>query len=325
MLTASRESSRFLGNGKPFEVADYAATSMQLAMLLELSAYPKPGNVHRTRDHEDTRYEHFLGAISALHATFFKAAEYGWRGTYEGKIGKLIFRGAERMLNWQSDGNTSLGTIILLTPLAIAAGKALKNGLSKGFAKRLRSEVVNVCKFANFQDSLWLFKALKLVKPGGLGRVQELDVYDPSALRKIGKERIPLNEIFYLSAKYDSIASEWVTGFKVTFEVGYPFYMEALQRHRDLNVAAVNTFLKILSEKPDTLIARKAGLNQAVDVSQNARKILEEGGASTSKGISLLWSLDEKLRSRGHELNPGTTADLTCASIAVATLSGVRP
>lgn len=298
---------------------------MQLAMLLELSAYPKPGNVHRTRDHEDMRYENFLGAISALYMAFFKAAEYGWRRTYEGRIGKLIFKGAERMLNWQSDGNTSLGTIILLTPLAVAAGRSLKNGGFKGFAKRFRAEVVNVCRRANFQDSLWLFKAIKLVRPGGLGKVQELDVHDPSALRRIGKERIPLNEIFYLSARYDSIALEWVTGFKITFEVGYPFYMEALQRHGDLNVAAVNTFLKILSEKPDTLIARKAGLNQAVDVSRDARKILEEGGASTSKGMSLLWSLDEKLRSRGHELNPGTTADLTCSSIAVATLSGVRP
>lgn len=317
------ESSRFSGNGKLFEAADYVATSMQLAMLLELSAYPKPGNVHRTRNHVDMRYEHFLGTISALYSTLFKAAEYGWRGRYEGKIGKVIFKGVERMLNWQSDGNTSLGTIILLTPLAVAAGRVVKERSFKGFEKQLRGEVFNVCEGANFQDSIWLFKAIKLVRPGGLGKVQELDVYDPSALRRIREKRIPLNEIFRLSAKYDSIASEWVTGFKVTFEVGYPFYTEALQRHKDLNVAAVNTFLKILSEKPDTLIARKAGFNLAVEVARNARKILEEGGASTSKGMGLLWSLDEKLRSR--ELNPGTTADLTCSSIAVATLSGVRP
>jgi len=322
---ASKDSSRFSSNRKAFEVADYVASSMQLAMLLELSAYPKPGNVHRTRDHEDMRYEHFLGTISGLHSTFFKAADYGWRTTYKGRVGKLVFEAAERMLHWQSDGNTTLGTIMLLTPLAVAAGRALRNGGLNSIEERLRREVVKVCEDANFQDSMWLFKAIKLVRPGGLGKVQELDVYDPSSLRRIREEKIPLSEIFHASAKYDSIASEWVTGFKVTFEVGYPYYMESLNRHKDLNVAAVNTFLKILSENPDTHIARKVGLNIALEVSRNARKILEKGGASTSSGMKLLWNLDKKLRSRGQELNPGTTADLTCSSIAVATLSGVRP
>ncbi|WP_455363487.1 triphosphoribosyl-dephospho-CoA synthase, partial [[Eubacterium] cellulosolvens] len=39
---------------------DEIAAALQLAVLLEVSAYPKPGNVHRTRDFELTRFEHFL-------------------------------------------------------------------------------------------------------------------------------------------------------------------------------------------------------------------------------------------------------------------------
>ena len=51
-------------------VAQYAASSGQLAMLLELSAYPKPGNVHRTRNFNDLRFEHFLGTIPGLYPLF---------------------------------------------------------------------------------------------------------------------------------------------------------------------------------------------------------------------------------------------------------------
>ncbi len=33
-----------------------------MAAVLEVSASPKPGNVHRYKDFSDTNYEHFLGA-----------------------------------------------------------------------------------------------------------------------------------------------------------------------------------------------------------------------------------------------------------------------
>ena len=41
--------------------ADFIAGSAELAMLLEVSATPKPGNIDRTHDFEDMTYEHFLG------------------------------------------------------------------------------------------------------------------------------------------------------------------------------------------------------------------------------------------------------------------------
>lgn len=39
---------------------DDLARCLSLASLLELAGWPKPGNVHRTRDFENTRFEHFL-------------------------------------------------------------------------------------------------------------------------------------------------------------------------------------------------------------------------------------------------------------------------
>jgi len=87
----------------------------------------------------------------------------------------------------------------------------------------------------------------------------------------------------------------------------------------------VHTFLKILSEVPDTLIARKAGMSKAKEASAQAKRVLEEGGLITQKGRNILIKFDAKLHARGHQLNPGTTADLTSTVLALAILSGYRP
>ena len=41
---------------KPEEIAKMA----QIASALEVSGYPKPGNVHRTRDFDDMEFEDFV-------------------------------------------------------------------------------------------------------------------------------------------------------------------------------------------------------------------------------------------------------------------------
>jgi triphosphoribosyl-dephospho-CoA synthase len=83
--------------------------------------------------------------------------------------------------------------------------------------------------------------------------------------------------------------------------------------------------MHILSQYPDSLIKRKSGAAQAAEVSKQAKKILEAGGASTVKGNKLLWALDEELHAAKGDLNPGTTADLTAAAIFVSLLEGWRP
>jgi triphosphoribosyl-dephospho-CoA synthetase len=47
-------------------LVEYIRRSAELAALLEVSGWPKPGNVHRTRDHGDSRFEHFLAGSIAL-------------------------------------------------------------------------------------------------------------------------------------------------------------------------------------------------------------------------------------------------------------------
>jgi triphosphoribosyl-dephospho-CoA synthetase len=94
---------------------------------------------------------------------------------------------------------------------------------------------------------------------------------------------------------------------------------------KPLNTAVVNTFLKILSQRPDTFIARKVGKEKALEVSSDAKVVLEQGGLETAKGKKSLAEFDKKLRSSDNSCNPGTTADLTAAALALCTLSGYRP
>lgn len=54
--------------------ADYIAQCAQLAMLIELSSSPKPGNVDRCHDHDDTRFQHFLASTVSVYPIFDRAA-----------------------------------------------------------------------------------------------------------------------------------------------------------------------------------------------------------------------------------------------------------
>jgi len=90
-------------------------------------------------------------------------------------------------------------------------------------------------------------------------------------------------------------------------------------------MAIVQTYLTILSQVPDTLIARKRGPEMAMQVSQWAADALAMGGALTPEGQETLVNLDRLLReAENHSLNPGTTADLTCAAIFLYLVCGGR-
>ncbi len=314
---------------KPRDIPDYVAECLQLAVLLEVSAYPKPGNVHRTADFEGTRYEHFLASAVALGLHFKASAEKGVR-THNGRIGldkvgvgKTIKEAVVDVVSWQHGGNTVLGSIILLIPVAAAAGITFAEG--KFSIHKLRRNLKSVVESTTPEDAVRLFEAISVAHPGGLGKAPELDVTEAASKKKLIEAMVSLYQVFKISAPWDSISSEWVNDYHITFDIGRPFFAQQLEQTRDINVATVHTFLKILSEVPDTLIARKAGTTKAKEVSNRARKVLESGGLITSKGKDALLKFDAQLRASAHKLNPGTTADITSAVLALAILSGFRP
>ena len=318
-----------MGLRSSVETAEHVSRCLELAILLEVSAYPKPGNVHRTADFLETRYEHFLASAVAVAPHFKHAAERGIEVS-EGKIGpadvgigKVIKDAVKSVGLWQSDGNTLLGSIILLSPVAVAAGMVLAK--EKFSISRLRENVRLIVESSTPVDAVDVYDAILIAKPSGLGKAPKLDVTDPASKQKILDDQVTLFEVFKIASEHDSIASEWVNNYRVTFDLGYPYFIQQLEETKDVNTATVHTFLKILSEVPDTFIARKVGLTKAKEISAEARQVLEKGGLTTRSGRNLLWEFDKKLRDPAHELSPGTTADITEAVLAISILNGYRP
>jgi len=318
-----------MGLRSSFKTAEYISRCLELAILLEVSAYPKPGNVHRTADFQETRYEHFLATAVAVAPHFRYAAAKGLLvsrskiNSDEIGIGSIIKNAVRSMSVWQSGGNTLLGSIILLSPIAVAAGITLAK--EKFSLAKLRENMRVVVETSTPIDAVDVYGAILTAKPEGLGKAPKLDVTDPASKRKILEDHVTLFEVFKIASEYDSIASEWVNNYPVTFDLGYPYFTQQLKEARDANTATVHTFLKILSEVPDTFIARKVGLAKAKEVSAQAREVLEKGGLTTPSGRNLLRKFDKKLRDPAHALSPGTTADITEAVLAISILNGYRP
>lgn len=311
-------------------VPDYVSRCLELAILLEISAYPKPGNVHRTSDFQETVYEHFLASAVALTPHFAHGADQGVKVLEKNValsrvgVGRIIKEAVTDVNAWQHGGNTLLGSIILLIPMATAAGLTFAQDSSLSI-NNLRRNLKRVVEGTSADDALNLYDAITLAQPGGLGKSPQLDVTDVKSKQEISDQHISLFEVFKISAPWDSVSKEWVTNFHITFGIGYPFFLQQLNETKNVNAATVHTYLKILSEIPDTLITRKAGEDKSKWVSGQAGQILEVGGLNTSEGRRRIQEFDQKLHDADHKLNPGTTADITSAVLAVAILGGYRP
>ena len=58
---------------------------------------------------------------------------------------------------------------------------------------------------------------------------------------------------------------------------------------------------------------------------KDAKHIIEVGGAESKAGKESIVLFDRKLREYGNDYNPGTTADITAATLALCILEGYRP
>jgi triphosphoribosyl-dephospho-CoA synthase len=89
-----------------------------------------------------------------------------------------------------------------------------------------------------------------------------------------------------------------------------------------LEPSIIHCHLHLMASYPDTLIARKCGMAEAVESAARARRVLEAGWPHTRDGRTALVELDVWLRADGHRRNPGTSADLTAACLFVALREG---
>ena len=309
--------------------AQHISRCLQLAIALEVSV-PKPGNVSFNIGFEGTNVTHFLASAIAAGPSFEVAAYRGCAavdcklGLEKLGVGELIKSCMSDVMAWQRGGNTILGTVMLFVPLAAAAGMTPTKGDGKVDFGELRRNLDAVLHTTTVMDAVNLYEAIDIAVPSGLGKSPELDLKDPQSKHKLLRDNVSLFKVFELASAYDDICYEWVNNFPITFDSAYPYLSEEL-KIKPLNVSVTNVFLKIFSERPDTFIARKIGKQKAQKIQSDAQRVVRLGGLETDKGKVALEKLDLKLRKKGNSANPGTTADLTAAAIALCTLGGFRP
>ena len=269
---------------------------VQLACVLEACA-PKPGNVNRYHDFCDASLEDYLLSAAALGSAFENAAQAG--------VGQIILDGAVHTRHCVGS-NTNLGMILLFAPLVKASLHAT------GAEGDIRRSVRPILNALTVEDARLAYAAARIMQPGGMDRVPQADISEEPS--------ITLLQAMSLAQERDAIAREYVTGFAITFGIGLPALKNARSRSERFSGAIVQTFLTILSEVPDTLIARKKGMKAAQQVSQLAVDVLAKGGVFAAAGQAALADMDHLLRDKAHTLNPGTTADLTAAATLLALL-----
>ncbi len=272
----------------------------QLACIFEVIA-EKPGNVTRSKDCANLKFEQFLVSAAAVGPAFF--------GEHTATVGETIFC-AVTDTHRLARINTNVGIVLLLAPLLHAAAAGHPEGLRPALREVLQNLTV--------EDARMAFKAILLAAPQGLDNVEEGDV-------RTTPIDMTLLDAMAMAADRDSLASEYTTDFKIVFEIGLPCLKALWTEGRRFSDAIVQTFLTILARVPDTDIARKLDFNAAQDISNQAAAILELGGLFSDKGKEAIALFDEKLRDEKRHYNPGTTADLIAAVLFVFLLTESAP
>ncbi|MDD4496886.1 MAG: triphosphoribosyl-dephospho-CoA synthase [Methanosarcinaceae archaeon] len=211
------------------EISAHIARSAQLAMLLEVSASPKPGNVDREHDFPDTSYEHFLASSVGVYPVLEEAAG-GRKG-----IGTLLVHAVSESVAWQKGGNTHFGAFLLLIPLAMAAGEILSEKredrctdgsgpgisgpekLEGGDLEALVSRAHALVRATDSGDAVEFYRAFAA---GGVrvNSVEEFDLEASSSTAELREQNVSLYDLMEISKGYDLIANEWTTGFRRCLE-----------------------------------------------------------------------------------------------------------
>ena len=262
-----------------------------LACMLEVSA-PKPGNVHRGADFDDLSFYDFIQSAAVIGPVFEQHEQLG--------LGELILAAVEATRSVVST-NTNLGLILLMAPLAKAST------LDQAGIQAVLSNL-------NSDDADLTYQAIAKANAGGLGEVEGMDVR--------GQAPDSLLEAMNCAKERDLIAAQYTNQFDDVLSVAAP----KLRHSQDLGLtqpnAIVRTHVELMSLYPDSLIARKCGIEVANESASRAAAVLAQESSGQEAYVAALSDLDFWLRTDGHRRNPGTTADIIGASILVGLIEG---
>lgn len=199
--------------------------------------------------------------------------------------------------------NTNLGIVLLATPLI----KAVQDFSIHSVRERLRYVLIGSTR----EDAVWVYRAIRLANPGGLGRVEAEDIHRPPS--------VTLFEAMQLAKDYDRIAFNYAFSYRDIYELAIPSYYDAVSRWEDERLATVMIFVALLRRIPDTHVGRKFGQRYTGMIQNRMTQLTRALSQATAmeQVLPQIREVDAEFKQVG--INPGTTADLT-----VATLLAVR-
>jgi len=258
------------------------------ACEIELQAF-KPGNVSVYADGHDMTVADFRLSAEVSAGPLCNPAY---------SLGEKIYY-AVKATREAVGCNTNLGILLLCAPLVQAAYQLQDGTLRQALGRVLESTTID--------DADWVFRAITLAAPGGLGNASEQDVHQ--------KAGVNLLEAMRLAASRDRIALQYSSNYQDIFDFSTKLYYNVISGRIGRNWAALLVYAGLLSRFPDSHIERKYGDQYTGMVKA---RMAELGDAllqaeSPEQMLPLLYRIDQEFKSKG--INPGTTADLTVATL----------
>jgi triphosphoribosyl-dephospho-CoA synthase len=257
------------------------------ACTIELQAL-KPGNVHvHAAGHGMTVADFALSAEASVEPLTVTAAAVGRR-----------IRDAIAATRAAVGCNTNLGIVLLAAPLIAAAETATRVGLRPALAACLARLTV--------ADAVLAYEAIRLAAPAGLGTAPDQDV--------AATPSIDLRQAMTLAAERDRLARQYAVDFADVFDIGVAGLARARREGATPDWATSLIYLDFLAAFPDSHVQRKHGVVAAERVHDDAVALRRAVGSRPREhAVATLLAFDQRLKSAG--LNPGTSADLTVASL----------
>jgi triphosphoribosyl-dephospho-CoA synthase len=272
---------------------EFIAEAYRLACLDELRA-PKAGNVHDFSDGHGMTVKDFETSADVTK---------DWIARRGSPVGERI-RGAIAATRKAVNTNTNLGIVLMSTPIACAAER---DGIGA-----LRLGVGRVLDALDVDDATNVFQAIVLADPAGLGDSAENDVRAPA--------EVTLLAAMKTAEGRDRIAWNYSHGFGDVFDIGIPAFSRAMAKWNDRLWATAAVHFAVMAAFPDTHILREHGVEAAGPARQAATGIHERLREASDPAALMgeILALDRHLKALGH--NPGTSADLTVATVFAARL-----
>ena len=271
-----------------YQASNAVADAVWRACIEELDA-PKPGNVSFDSAGHGMTADDFVASARCTADVL---------GTPGLSLGERVLRSVEAT-RAAVGCNTNLGIVLLCAPLAQAA-------FEEDRSRPLRARLARILQGVGIEDTERVFAAIRLAEPAGLGESERHDVRSPAAASLL----VVMRE----TEDRDRVARQYVRGFEDIFDLGLAVLARSRMRWPGPQ-AVVALYLTFLARFKDSHIERKLGTVAAQRIRLESQRLVEslEVSASPEMNIEDLMSFDRSLKSR--RINPGTSADLTVATL----------